>query len=76
MSLTLGILSIVIPFIGLILGIIGVVLSRIATKEIAKRNENGKGLAIFGLICNVIGIIIQAFAVFSIIAFYSLTIVS
>lgn len=72
-SLTLGILSIIVPFIGLVLGIFGVVLSRMATKEIAKRNENGRGLAISGLICNVIGIIIQTFAVLSIILFYSIT---
>lgn len=72
-SLTLGILSIIVPFIGLVLGIFGVVLSRMATKEIAKRNENGRGLAISGLICSVIGIIIQTFAVLSIILFYSIT---
>jgi len=75
-SLTLGILSIIVPLVGLVLGIIGLVLSRIATKEISKRNENGRGLAISGLICNVIGIIIQTFAVLSIIAFYSLTNIS
>jgi len=75
-SLTLGVLSIIVPLLGLVLGIIGVVLSRIAAKEIAKRNEGGKGLAISGLICSVVGIITQTFAVLSIIAFYSFTVVS
>ena len=72
-SLTLGILSILIPFIGLILGIIGVVVSRKATKEIMKTNDGGRVLATSGLICSVVGIIIQIFSVLSIIVFYSLT---
>jgi hypothetical protein len=72
-SLTLGILSILIPHIGLILGVIGIVVSRKATKEIVKTDEGGSGLATSGLICSVVGIIIQLFLVVSIIAFYSLT---
>lgn len=68
-SLTLGILSILIPFIGLILGIAGIVVSRKATKEIAKTNEDGRGLAISGLICSIVGIIIQILTVLGIIAF-------
>ena len=75
-SLTLGVLSILIPHIGLILGVIGVVVSRKATKEIVKTNEGGSGLATSGLICSVVGIIIQTFAVVAIIAFYSLTMIS
>lgn len=71
-SLTLGILSIIVPFIGLVLGIIGVVFSRIATKEIAKRNENGRGLAISGLICSIVGIVIQVFSVLSLITYNSM----
>jgi uncharacterized membrane protein len=72
-SLTLGILSIIVPFIGLVLGIIGVVLSRIATKEISKRNENGRGLAISGMICSIVGIVIQVFSVLGLIAYNSMT---
>ncbi|SDQ80486.1 DUF4190 domain-containing protein [Virgibacillus salinus] len=62
-SLTLGILSIIIPFIGLFLGIIGVVVSRKATKQIVKTNEDGRGLATSGLICSVVGILMQLFMV-------------
>jgi uncharacterized membrane protein len=72
-SLTLGILSIIVPFIGFVLGIIGVVLSRIATKEISKRNENGRGLAISGMICSIVGIVIQLFSVLGLIAYNSMT---
>ncbi|WP_349774109.1 DUF4190 domain-containing protein [Sporosarcina aquimarina] len=74
-SLTLGILTIFLPMIGLVLGILGVVFSRIATKEIVKTNESGKGLATSGLICSVVGIVIQLFIVLSFIAYNSLTIV-
>lgn len=47
----------------LILGIAGIVVSRKATKEIAKTNEDGRGLAISGLICSVVGVIIQILTV-------------
>ncbi|MFJ7976806.1 DUF4190 domain-containing protein [Peribacillus sp. JNUCC 23] len=60
-SLINGILSILIPFLGLILGIIGILFSRKAVKQIEKTNEGGRGLAISCLICSVVGIIIQFF---------------
>ncbi|MFZ3579569.1 DUF4190 domain-containing protein [Virgibacillus sp. DJP39] len=72
-SLTVGILSILIPVVGLVLGVIGVVVSRKAIKEIEKTNENGRGLATSGLICSSVGIIIQIFALLGIIAYYSIT---
>ncbi|WP_077356841.1 DUF4190 domain-containing protein [Virgibacillus halodenitrificans] len=72
-SLLLGILSIMIPFIGLVLGIIGIIFARIAKKQLTKTNENGRGLAISGFICSVIGIIIQLFIILSLITYYSIT---
>lgn len=74
-ALTLGVLSIVIPYIGLILGVIGVVVSRKASKEIAKTHEGGSGLATSGLICSVVGMIIQSLAVVGIILYFSYTVV-
>ena len=74
-SLTLGILSIVLPLIGLVLGVFGVVFSKNATKEIMKTKESGKGLATSGLICSVVGIVIQLFLVLNILAYNSMTIV-
>lgn len=62
-TLTLGILSILIPFLGLILGIIGIVVYRKARKEMALTGEGGKGLAISGLICSIVGILSQLFMV-------------
>lgn len=71
-SLPLGILSILIPLIGLILGIVGVVFSRKALKEIGETNENGRGLAIFGMICSVIGIAVHFFGLLGFILYFNL----
>ncbi|MBD0381950.1 DUF4190 domain-containing protein [Paenibacillus sedimenti] len=59
-SMVLGILSIIVPYIGLILGIIAIVFSRIASKEIQARGEQGKGFAIAGLVCGIIGTALYA----------------
>ena len=75
-ALTLGILSIVIPYVGLVLGIIGLVISSKAKKEIAITNEGGSGLAIAGLICSIVGIIVQLFIVFAFMAYFTLVGVS
>jgi hypothetical protein len=72
-SLTVGILSLFIPFIGLVLGIIGIVFSRKAVKQMNKTNENGKGLATAGLICSIVGIIIQVLMVLGYVAFMSVS---
>jgi Domain of unknown function (DUF4190) len=68
-SLTLGILSIFIPIIGFITGIIGIILYKKASNEIAATNQGGKGLAIAGLICSIVGVISQLFFVLGIITF-------
>lgn len=70
-ALTLGVLSIMIPAIGFILGVIGIFLARNSMKEIDTTNQKGRGMAISGLICSIIGIIIQFFVIFAIIGYYS-----
>ena len=72
-SLTLGILSILIPFIGLVLGGIGVIVSRKATKQIVLSNEGGRGLAISGLICSGVGILIQSLTLLGLVTYYTTT---
>ncbi|WP_379139959.1 DUF4190 domain-containing protein [Paenibacillus sp. sgz500992] len=57
-SLVLGILSIVSPYIGILFGIIAIILSAISLKEIRTRYEEGRGLAIAGLICGIVGTLI------------------
>ncbi|NEW07579.1 DUF4190 domain-containing protein [Paenibacillus sp. SYP-B3998] len=59
-SMVLGILSIVIPYIGFILGIIAIVFSRIAAKEIRLRGDQGRGFATTGLVCGIIGTALYA----------------
>lgn len=64
-ALTLGILSIMLPFIGLILGIIGLVMSRNIIKEVDIPNDKSKGLAVAGKVCCIVGICIQLLIVLS-----------
>ena len=59
-ALVLGICSIVVPYIGLILGIIAIVLANQATKMIKRTNEGGHGMAVAGLVCGIIGVAIYA----------------
>ncbi len=58
-SLTLGILSIILPYIGLILGIIGFAISFKSMGEINRLKQRGKGFAISGRVCSLVGICIQ-----------------
>ncbi|MBU7595260.1 DUF4190 domain-containing protein [Metabacillus halosaccharovorans] len=63
-ALTLGILAIVIPYIGFILGIIGVILSSKALSEISAHHQNGYGLAVAGRMCSIVGIVLQLILLF------------
>ena len=58
-SLTLGILSIIVPYIGLLLAIIGIFISFKSIIEIERSNERGRGLAIVGKVCSIVGICFQ-----------------
>ncbi|WP_438496991.1 DUF4190 domain-containing protein [Paenibacillus sp. IHBB 3054] len=68
-SLVLGILSIVAPYIGLVFGIIAIILSAISLKEIRTRYEEGRGLAIAGLVCGIVGTIIYTILILLFILF-------
>ncbi|MED3622970.1 DUF4190 domain-containing protein [Neobacillus thermocopriae] len=72
-SITVGILSLFIPFIGLILGIIGIVFSRKAVKQINNTNESGKALATVGFICSIVGIVFQILMILGYAAFFSVS---
>ncbi|MEK3797004.1 DUF4190 domain-containing protein [Peribacillus sp. FSL H8-0477] len=63
-SLILGVLSIVIPYIGLILGILGLVISSKSIVEIEESNEKGRGLAISGRVCSIVGLCFQLLLIF------------
>ncbi len=68
-ALVLGILSIITPYIGLLFGIIAIIMSAISLKEIRNRYEGGRGLAIAGLVCGIIGTIIYALLILLLVIF-------
>jgi uncharacterized protein YacL len=57
-ALVLGILAIVVPYIGLIFGIIAIVFAKMSLTEIKQRNEQGRGMAIAGLVCGIAGTVV------------------
>ncbi|WP_431802253.1 DUF4190 domain-containing protein [Halobacillus andaensis] len=60
-SLVLGILSIVtmiIMVVGLILGAVGLVLGILGLKEIKRLGQEGKKMAVAGIICSSFGIVL------------------
>ncbi|MFC3798737.1 DUF4190 domain-containing protein [Cohnella sp. GCM10012308] len=68
-ALILGIGSIVIPFIGFFLGVVGIIVSAISLKEIRVRGEQGSGMAIAGLICSIVGTVLYFVIILLIIIF-------
>ncbi|MFX3617405.1 MAG: DUF4190 domain-containing protein [Sporolactobacillus sp.] len=61
--MVLGILSLTIPYLGFILGIIAIVYSRKASKEIASSDQNGKGMATAGLVTGIISVSLYAIVI-------------
>ncbi|MDT9720950.1 DUF4190 domain-containing protein [Paenibacillus sp. ClWae2A] len=59
-ALVLGILSVMVPYLGFLIGIVAIIFASISLKEIKLRMEQGKGLAIAGLVCGIIGTAIYA----------------
>ncbi|WP_336759062.1 DUF4190 domain-containing protein [Paenibacillus sp. USHLN196] len=55
-ALVLGILSIMIPYVGLLIGIVAIIIASVSLKEIKNRMEQGRGLAIAGLVCGIISV--------------------
>lgn len=68
-SLIFGIVSIFLPFIGVVFGFLGVIVSRKARKEILNTKEPGSKLASIGFLCSLIGIVIQILVIFSFISY-------
>ncbi|RJE88513.1 DUF4190 domain-containing protein [Paenibacillus sp. 1011MAR3C5] len=57
-TLVLGICSIIIPYVGFLPGIVGIILGAMSLKEIKLSGDQGRGLAIGGLVCSIIGTIL------------------
>ncbi len=54
-SMVTGIISLVVPFVGIVTGPLAVVLAARARSEIQRTGERGDGLAITGLVTGIIG---------------------
>ncbi|WP_433745817.1 DUF4190 domain-containing protein [Falsibacillus pallidus] len=65
----MGFFSVFIPFIGIILGIFGVVFARKASREMDNNHQSGRGLATAGIVCSGIGIFIQILTIVGYITF-------
>ncbi|MCP3032343.1 DUF4190 domain-containing protein [Halobacillus sp. A1] len=75
-SLVLGILSIVtmiLMVVGLIMGAVGLVLGIIGLKEIKRQDQEGKKMAVAGIICSSLGIVLPI--LLSVIAFVAFMVV-
>lgn len=76
-AFTLGIVSILIPAIGLILGIIGLVIANRAINEVGHSNGRSSSLAVSRRILSIIGICLQVlyivFAIIGVIAYSTVT---
>jgi hypothetical protein len=74
-ALVLGILAVVLPYIGSLIGIIAIIFASISLKEIKRNQEQGRGMAIAGLVCGIVGTAIYAllilFLAFFLISFKS-----
>lgn len=62
-SMVLGIASIVIPYVGIVLGIIGIVFAKKALDEIKMHNQDGRGMAITGLVTSIVGVSLYCFII-------------
>src|SRR5690625_780155 len=71
-SLIFGVLSLIIPFVGFIFGIIGIVTSLKAKKQMKETLQDGDGLATAGLVCSIAGLALQVLAIIGFIAFSAL----
>ncbi len=56
-SLTMGILAVLLfPFIGWILGLIGLVYSNRSLRQTERASEKGNSMAVVGKVCSIVGI--------------------
>jgi len=59
-ALVLGILALAIPYVGFVIGIIAIIFASLSLKEIRNTNEQGRGMAIAGLVCGIVGTALYA----------------
>ncbi|MBT2648880.1 DUF4190 domain-containing protein [Bacillus sp. ISL-34] len=69
-SLIMGVLSLFIPFIGIILGILGLIFASKSKQEIKLTGESGTGLVTAGKVCSIIGIILNVLVILIFLVFF------
>ncbi|MEM4997193.1 DUF4190 domain-containing protein [Priestia sp. SB1] len=63
-SILFGVLSMIVPYIGLIFGVIGIVFCTKSMKEMKSTRERGKSIAVTGGVLSTVGLVIQASVLF------------
>lgn len=63
-SIIFGVLSMTIPYIGLIFGIVGIVFCNQSIREVKETKEQGKSIAVTGAVLSTVGLCIQASVLF------------
>ncbi len=71
LAFTLGILSIIIPGLGLFLGIMGLIYAAGSIREIESTAEKGMSLALAGKVLSIVGAIIHGLLILLLIVSYS-----
>ncbi|TKH02540.1 DUF4190 domain-containing protein [Peribacillus simplex] len=69
-SLIMGVLSLFIPFIGIILGILGLLFASKSKQEIKLTGESGDGLVTAGKVCSIVGIILNVLVILIFLVFF------
>src|SRR5699024_12317613 len=68
----LGAVKLVLPLLGIITGIMGIVYYNKAKKEMPVKGETGEGVAITGLTLSIVGLVLQVVIIFSLLLFFFL----
>jgi len=58
-ALVLGILSIVLCYVGFVAGVIAIVLAVLAKRDIDRDGLDGRALATAGMVCGIVGTVVQ-----------------
>ncbi|RUT35990.1 DUF4190 domain-containing protein [Paenibacillus zeisoli] len=59
-SVVLGICSLLVPYLGSVLGIVAIICAILSFKEIRRGEEKGRTLSVAGLVCGIVGTVFYA----------------
>lgn len=64
-ALVLGIVCLVSPIFGFIMGILALIFGAVALNQVGKTGQSGRGMAITGLVCGIFSTVIMFFSLAS-----------